>query len=58
MFDRDTDFFTFGFDVSTGATQLAIVTGEFIPAPPAELIEDIKKSLADPKCGDDNLCGK
>jgi len=45
MFDRDTDFFTFGFDVSTGATQLAIVTGEFIPDPPAELIEDIKKCL-------------
>jgi len=45
MFDRDTDFFTFGFDVATGSRQLAIVTGEFLPKPPVELIEDIKKSL-------------
>jgi hypothetical protein len=45
MFDRDTDFFTFGFDVSTGSRQLAIVTGEFIPKPPAELIDEIKRSL-------------
>ena len=45
MFDRDTDFFTFGFDVGTGDRQLAIVTGEFIPLPPAELIDNIKKSL-------------
>jgi len=45
MFDRDTDFFTFGIDVSTGESQLAIVTGEFIPKPPGELIDDIKKSL-------------
>jgi hypothetical protein len=46
MFDRDTDFFTFGFDVGSGSRQLAIVTGDFIPKPPRELIEDIKKSLA------------
>jgi len=45
MFDRDTDFFTFGFDVDTGSRQLAIVTGDFIPMPPAELIGNIKKSL-------------
>lgn len=45
MFDRDTDFFTFGFDIDTGSRQLAIVTGEFIPKPPLELIDDIKKSL-------------
>ncbi len=45
MFDRDTDFFTFGFDVATGSRQLAIVTGEFLPKPPRELIEDIIKSL-------------
>ncbi len=45
MFDRDTDFFTFGIDIATGAGQLAIVTGDFIPKPPAELIDDIKKSL-------------
>lgn len=45
MFDRDTDFFTFGFDVSTGAMQPAVVTGAFMPRPPAELIEDVKKSL-------------
>jgi hypothetical protein len=47
MFDRDTDFFTFGFDVATGSRQLAIVTGEFLPRPPRELIEGIKKSLGD-----------
>ena len=46
MFDRDTDFFTYGFDVGTGSRQLAIVTGDFIPLPPLELIEEIKKSLA------------
>ncbi len=45
MFDRDTDFFTFGFDVATGSRQLAIVTGEFLPKPPRELIEEIKRSL-------------
>jgi hypothetical protein len=45
MFDRDTDFFTFGFDLDTGSRHLAIVTGEFLPKPPAELIEEIKKSL-------------
>ena len=45
MFDRDTDFFTFGFDVGTGDRQLAIVTGDFIPLPPVELIDNIKKSL-------------
>ncbi len=45
MFDRDTDFFTFGFDVGTGDRQLAIVTGDFIPLPPVELIDEIKKSL-------------
>lgn len=45
MFDRDTDFFTFGFDIDTGSRQLAIVTGEFIPLPPLELIDNIKKSL-------------
>ena len=47
MFDRDTDFFTFGFDVGTGDRQLAVVTGDFIPLPPIELIGNIKKSLAD-----------
>lgn len=47
MFDRDTDFFTFGYDISSGTSQLAIVTGEFIPKPPVELIDDIKKSLGD-----------
>jgi hypothetical protein len=45
MFDRDTDFFTFGFDVAMGSRQLAIVTGEFLPRPPRELIEEIKRSL-------------
>ena len=45
MFDNDTDFFTFGFDVGTGDRHLAIVTGDFIPLPPVELIENIKKSL-------------
>ncbi len=45
MFDRDTDFFTFGFDVATGSRQLAIVTGEFLPKPPRELIDYILKSL-------------
>ncbi|HTY89556.1 MAG TPA: hypothetical protein VMC84_00100 [Methanocella sp.] len=45
MFDRDTDFFTFGFDVDTGSRQLAIVTGEFLPRPAVELIDEIKKSL-------------
>jgi hypothetical protein len=47
MFDRDTDFFTFGLDVGTGDEQLAIVTGEFLPMPPEELIAEIKKSLED-----------
>ena len=47
MFDKDTDFLTFGIDVASGDRQLAIVTGEFIPLPPAELIAEIKKSLAD-----------
>jgi len=28
MFDRDSDFLTFGYDVTTGVGQLAIVTGE------------------------------
>ncbi len=46
MFDHDTDFFTFGLDVATGCGQLAIVTGEFLPKPPMELIEDIKRSLS------------
>lgn len=45
MFDKDTDFFTFGVDVASGDRQLVIVTGEFIPLPPKELIEEIKKSL-------------
>lgn len=45
MFDKETDFFTFGFDVDTGSRQLAIVTGDFIPKPPVELIDYIKKSL-------------
>jgi hypothetical protein len=45
MFDRDTDFFTFGYDVTSGASQLAVVTGEFIPKPPEELIDEIKRSL-------------
>ena len=47
MFDKDTDFFTFGIDVASGDKQLAIVTGEYIPLPPDELIEEIKKSLSD-----------
>jgi hypothetical protein len=47
MFDKDTDFFTFGIDVGSGDKQLAIVTGEYIPLPPDELIEEIKKSLND-----------
>lgn len=47
MFDKDTDFFTFGIDVGSGDKQLAIVTGEFIPLPPDELIAEIKKSLSD-----------
>ena len=46
MFDKDTDFLTFGFDIATGDRQLAIITGEFIPLPPDELIAEIKKSLA------------
>ncbi len=47
MFDKDTDFFTFGIDVGSGDKQLAIVTGEFIPLPPDELIAEIKRSLSD-----------
>ncbi len=45
IFDRDTDFFTFGFDLSTGDRQLAIVTGDFLPKPAPELVEDIRRSL-------------
>ncbi len=47
MFDKDTDFFTFGIDIGSGDKQLAIVTGEFIPLPPDELIAEIKRSLSD-----------
>jgi hypothetical protein len=45
MFDKDTDFFTFGLDVSTGSGQLAIVTGEFLAKPGPELIQEIVGSL-------------
>lgn len=47
MFDKDTDFLTFGMDITSGTRHLAVVTGEFLPLPPNELIEEIKKSLAD-----------
>mgnify|MGYP005831913463 CR=1 FL=1 len=47
IFDKDTDFFTFGIDVTGGDRQLAIVTGEFLIMPAKELIENIKESLKD-----------
>lgn len=47
MFDKDTDFFTYGMDVGSGDRHLVIVTGEYVPMPPKELVEEIKNSLKD-----------
>jgi hypothetical protein len=47
IFDRDTDFFTFGYEVSNNTRQIAIVTGEYLPLPPKELMEKIRNSLAE-----------
>lgn len=45
MFDRDTDFLTFGYDVNGRMNQLAIVTGEGHDKPGKELTEMILASL-------------
>ncbi|MCD1294416.1 hypothetical protein CUJ83_05310 [Methanocella sp. CWC-04] len=47
IFDKDTDFFTFGFDLSGGNRQLAIVTGEFLAMPPEEMVAYIKDTFKD-----------
>jgi hypothetical protein len=47
MFDKDTDFIQFGYDVSGDKRQLAIITGEFIQKPAPEAVEEIKESLKD-----------
>lgn len=47
MFDRDTDFLTFGFDITSNCRQLAIVTGEGHGLEPKELVEAILASVKD-----------
>lgn len=45
MFDRDTDFLTFGYDVNGRMNQLAIVTGEGHDKQGKELAETILAAL-------------
>jgi hypothetical protein len=45
MFDRDSDFLTFGYDVNGRMNQLAIVTGEGHNKPGKELAEAILAAL-------------
>lgn len=45
IFDSDTDFFTFGYDVTTGSRQLAIVTGEAHAMEPGELVKSLMDSV-------------
>ena len=45
MFDRDTDFLTFGYDVNGHMNQLAIVTGEGHDKQGKELAETILAAL-------------
>ena len=47
MFDKDTDFMTFGLDITTGDRQIAIVAGEGHGLSSEELVAEIRKSLAD-----------
>jgi hypothetical protein len=47
MFDKDTDFIQFGYDVSGDRRQMSVVTGEFLQKPAPEAVEEIKKSLKD-----------
>lgn len=47
MFDKDTDFLTFGLDITTGDRQLAIVAGEGHGMTSEELVSEIRKSLAE-----------
>ncbi|HMK47372.1 MAG TPA: hypothetical protein VK436_12170 [Methanocella sp.] len=45
MFDRDTDFITFGYDLATGVRQMAIVAGEGHGKSAEDLVGEIRKSL-------------
>lgn len=47
MFDRDTDFMTFGLDITTGDRQVAIVAGEGHGLTSEQLVAEIRKSLAE-----------
>jgi hypothetical protein len=47
MFDRDTDFLTFGFDATGGSRQLAVVAGEGHGMEPRELAEAILAATRD-----------
>jgi hypothetical protein len=47
MFDKDTDFMTFGLDITTGDRQLAIVAGEGHGVKYEELVAEIRRSLQD-----------
>ncbi|HMK45002.1 MAG TPA: hypothetical protein VK436_00090 [Methanocella sp.] len=49
MFDRDTDFITFGYDLTTGVRQIAIVAGEGHGKSAEDLVRDIRKSLQEEK---------
>lgn len=57
MFEKDTDFMTFGMDVTTGARQLAIVAGEGHGIPGKDLVAEIRASLGDrfEVLGEDNV---
>ncbi len=45
MFDRDSDFLTFGYDINSRMNQLAIVTGEGHEKQGKELVETILAAL-------------
>ena len=47
MFDRDTDFMTFGIDITTGIRQIAVVAGEGHGCTKEELVAEIRKALAE-----------
>lgn len=47
MFEKDTDFMTFGLDITTGDRQMAIVAGEGHGMNGEELVAEIRVSLRD-----------
>ena len=55
MFDRDSDFLTFGIDVTGHANQLVVVTGEGHEHQGQALVDDIVAALGDgfEKAGED-----